>query len=256
VIQVFCDQHLGQESRGRDTLVDDLRRNRRLDQPLAATADPFATDMALDFEHPWGVIELFTDILADSFELAAAIALCVLGLVADFPTRELHRQRHAARLYFGYPRRFGLQRFDLKANGLQIRIDALIQQRALHGIELLTSPSIAPALEGGHLVRELLDLQLLVFDLFVAARQLRITFTELSIALGQLREQRRAQITQLLCVHLRQLALQLHGSDAGIFSVSSKHLQLPFFLTTHGSSCAHPAVPTAVPPPAPAAARE
>jgi hypothetical protein len=53
-----------------DTFIDDVRGNRSLDQPLTTPADPFAADVALDFEHPRGVIELLTYILADALELS------------------------------------------------------------------------------------------------------------------------------------------------------------------------------------------
>jgi len=46
-------------------------------------------------------------------------------------------------------------------------------------------------------VRELVDLQLFGFSFFVAA--------------GKLREKRRAQITQFLCVHLSEFARQLQA---------------------------------------------
>src|SRR5262245_12046804 len=220
MVQVFRDEHLGQEPRGRDTFIDDMRGNRSLDQSLAAPADPFAADVTLDFEHPRGVIEFLTHILADALELTAAVALRGLRLVTDLPVRQLRRQLPAARLGFGLRGRLSPERFDLKADGLQIRIDALIEQGALHGIELLAAPRIAPAFNEGHFVRELIDLQLLALELLVAAGKLRgtraklgIEFTELSVALselslslGQLCDERGGQITQLLCVHLRPLA--------------------------------------------------
>jgi len=58
-------------------------------------------------------------------------------------------------------------------------------------------------------VRELVDLQLLGFDLFVAA--------------GELGKERRGQISQLCCVHFIELARQLHGLDAAIFAAISTY---------------------------------
>jgi hypothetical protein len=46
--------------------------------------------------------------------------------------------------------------------------------------------AIAPALEGCHLMRELIDLQLLSFEFFVAAGELRCPCTELGIAFTDL----------------------------------------------------------------------
>lgn len=37
--------HMGQQTCGRDTFIDDLRRHRRLDQCFAVTAGPFATHL-------------------------------------------------------------------------------------------------------------------------------------------------------------------------------------------------------------------
>ena len=135
---------------------------RRLDQPLAAPADPLAADMPLDLEHVRDVIELLAHILADALQAAAAAALSMFGLVADLPARERCRQCHPAGLRFWRRGGLFLERFDLQANGLDIRIDALIQEGALHDIELLAVPTIAPALQGRHLVRQLIDLQLCV----------------------------------------------------------------------------------------------
>jgi len=42
---------MGEQAGGWDTFVDDLLRNRCLDQRFALTADPLATDMTLDAEH-------------------------------------------------------------------------------------------------------------------------------------------------------------------------------------------------------------
>src|SRR5262245_5444314 len=108
MVQVFRDEHLGQEPRGRDTFIDDMRGNRSLDQSLAAPADPFAADVTLDFEHPRGVIEFLTHILADALELTAAVALRGLRLVTDLPVRQLRRQLQAARLCFGRRGRLSL----------------------------------------------------------------------------------------------------------------------------------------------------
>jgi hypothetical protein len=82
--------------------------------------------------------------------------------------------------------RLFLKRFDLQTDRLDIRIDALIQERALYDIELLAVPAIAPALQRRHLVHQLIDLQLLVYEFFGAAGKLRGPCAGFSIALGQL----------------------------------------------------------------------
>src|ERR1700749_444869 len=104
-----------------------MGRHRRLDQSLTAAADPLTADMALDLEHAGGVIKFLAHILADALELAAAAALSVLGFVSDFLPREGRRKRHTAWLC---PRRrhLLLQRFDFETDGLDVGIDAFIQQ--------------------------------------------------------------------------------------------------------------------------------
>ena len=60
-----------------------------MDQRFALAAGPFSTDMLLDCEHARCVIELFTDVLADTLKLAAARALGVFWLVTDHGARKL-----------------------------------------------------------------------------------------------------------------------------------------------------------------------
>ena len=86
-------------------------------------------------------------------------------------------------------------------------------------------PSEAVAPQGRHLVRQLVDLQLLVLELLIAigdglvatcdhcglSTEFSVLLADLRIAFGELGEQRRGQIPQLICVHLSQLARQLHG---------------------------------------------
>lgn len=69
---------------------------------------------------------------------------------------------------------------------------------------MLAVPAKAPTLQSRHLMRELVDLQLLALEFLVTAGKLRVT-------LGESRDQRRCQIAQFLCVHLSQLSWQLHG---------------------------------------------
>jgi len=76
--------HLREKARRRYAFVDDVGCYGGLDEPLAASADPFAADMPLDLEHARYVVELLADVLADALE-AAASALGLLGLVTDFP---------------------------------------------------------------------------------------------------------------------------------------------------------------------------
>src|SRR5580704_2073031 len=131
MIQVFRDQHLRKEPRGRNALVDDLRWHRRLDQRLASTTYPLAADVSLDLEHPWDVIELLAHILADALQAAAALALGIFGLVSDLAAREGSGQRHPTGLLFRRRGGLLLQSLDLKADRLDVRIDAFIEKRTL-----------------------------------------------------------------------------------------------------------------------------
>src|ERR1700722_12119676 len=154
MIQVLRDQRMHQQGDRRDALVDDVRRHWCLDQRLAATADPLAADMTLYRKHSWAVIELLADILADTLQTAAAAALGTLWLVRDVPPWEGCRQGYAPRLGLRRRRLSFPKRFELEADGLDIGVDALIQERALYDIELFATPAVLPALERRHLVCE------------------------------------------------------------------------------------------------------
>ena len=89
------DHDVGQQSGGRNALVDNVRGNRRLDQRFTVIADPHASDVAFDGEHARRVVEFFADILANTLECAAARAVDIVGFVMDQGTRELWWQCRA-----------------------------------------------------------------------------------------------------------------------------------------------------------------
>ncbi|MNO02130.1 hypothetical protein D3C81_2224430 [compost metagenome] len=60
------DHDVGQQPGSRDALVDDLRRNRRLDQRFAVIADPLAPHMAFNGKHAGRVVQLHADALTDT----------------------------------------------------------------------------------------------------------------------------------------------------------------------------------------------
>ena len=184
MIQVFPDQHLGEQPCGRDALVDDLCAARAPGSAARSAGIPICRGYGARPEHAGRVIELLAHILADALERSSRSCIGYPRARDALPGAGTRAgSRDATRLPL---RRWrdGLspKRLDLEADGLEIRIDALIQQRALHGIELLAAPRVAPALEDRHLVRELVDLQLLVLELFIAASQLRFMCAELGIA--------------------------------------------------------------------------
>ncbi|MNP67714.1 hypothetical protein D3C76_1635750 [compost metagenome] len=85
------DHDVGQQPSSRDALVDDLRRNRCLNQRFAVIADPFATNMALDGKYAGRVVQLFADVLTDALEGAAAWAVSVVRFVVDQRAWKLSR---------------------------------------------------------------------------------------------------------------------------------------------------------------------
>jgi hypothetical protein len=163
VIGVLGYQHLRQQSRGGQPLVDDVRRHRRLHQGLARRAHPFAADVPLDGEDAGGVVELLGDVLADALQLAAAAADGRGRLVTDLAARQVRRQRLALRLFLRTrARRGGLFALDLAAQGLEILVDRLLQQALLLAGEGFALRSEHQPPEHRHLVGELLDDGLLV----------------------------------------------------------------------------------------------
>ena len=72
MVRKLGDHDVGQQPSGRDALIDDLRRNRRLDKYFTVIADPFATHMTLNCEHAGRVVQLLADVFGDTLECAAA----------------------------------------------------------------------------------------------------------------------------------------------------------------------------------------
>src|ERR1700683_2170784 len=128
------------------SLVDDVRRHGRLDQPLATATDPLAADVPLHLKDARRVVELLAHILADALETTSAAALGILRLVTYLPAREDCRERHTARLFLRRRRRLLFQGFEFETDCFDIRIDALIEERALHGVHLLATPIEVPTL--------------------------------------------------------------------------------------------------------------
>lgn len=77
------DHDVNKQPSGRDALINDLHRNRRLDQCFTVITDPLATDMAFDGKYAGRVVQLFADIFTDALECAAALAVSIVRLVMD-----------------------------------------------------------------------------------------------------------------------------------------------------------------------------
>lgn len=97
VIQELGRQHLGQQTRGWDALVDHVRRHCGLYERLTVPARPFATHVALHREHAALVVRLLGHDLADALHLAAADAHGARRLMVHVAPRQLRRHRFAFR---------------------------------------------------------------------------------------------------------------------------------------------------------------
>ena len=75
---------------------------------------------------------------------------------------------------------------EFQLDGRDVGIDGFIEQAGLRRIELFTAPAKLPALKDCHLVRELVDLGLAVFDLAVLAGDGLVTLDYLHVTLGDL----------------------------------------------------------------------
>jgi hypothetical protein len=98
VIGVFADQYLSEQVGGRNPLVDDVGRHRRLHDRLTGLAGPLAADMALYTELTRLVIQLLADVFADARQLTPTLTGRRLGIVVDLRTGQLRWQRLASRL--------------------------------------------------------------------------------------------------------------------------------------------------------------
>jgi len=166
VVQVLGHQHLGQEIRGGQALVDDVRRHRRLDEPLTALAHPLAADVSFHREHARLVVQLLGHVFADALHWGATAAGGVLGLVVDLAARQVRWQPLALRYLLvacGLGR--GLHALDLSGHRRQVAVQRLFQQALLFGAIGLALGGELQSLEDGVLVRELVDDGLLERDL-------------------------------------------------------------------------------------------
>ena len=84
VVAILADQHVRQQPRGGDPLVDDARRHRRLLDAFAVRAGPDATLVVLDEEGTRDVTQFPALVIAHVFERAATGAAPVGRIVTDF----------------------------------------------------------------------------------------------------------------------------------------------------------------------------
>lgn len=201
MVAVFGNQHLRQQPGGRDILVDDVRRDRCLDQGPAVPTGPLAADMPLDCEHAWRIVQLLADVFAHALPLATALARGVFRLVMDVRTRQFRWQGHTLRLL---PRLSGtrgrLKLFELGFQCRQVCIDRLVEQAHLFGIKLLAAFAELQALEHGEFVRQLIDT--------------RLTVVQFTLRLADLGHQLSGQCAQLLRAKGIEVGGQIHTAQS------------------------------------------
>jgi hypothetical protein len=85
VVVELGHHHLGQQTGGRDALVDHLRRHGGSSNALAARAGVFAADVAQHEELGWYAVQLLADLFADALQglTAGAVGLGDLVVVLD-----------------------------------------------------------------------------------------------------------------------------------------------------------------------------
>ena len=171
--------------------------------------------MALDVEHARGVVELLGHVLADAFHRAAAGAGGVLGLVPDLGPRQGGWQRGALRdVLDRCPGLSLLECLQLQTDGLEVGLDGLLEQVALLAVELFAAGRELPAFEDRHLVREMVDLELLAGVVLTGVGKLAPGAAELVAGVGDLADQLGGELTQFICVHPGQLIGRVHGQGA------------------------------------------
>jgi len=136
-----------------------VRLDRRLLNALVLGAGPLASDVALDAEGAWHVVQLLGHVLAHAFHLAPTRASGGRGFVADLAARRVRRQMQAlGLLLLGGGRCLRLcQRGDLACHGRHVRFNLVFEQALLLGAESFGLGRELHALEQRVLVGELVE---------------------------------------------------------------------------------------------------
>ena len=213
VVAILADQHVRQQPRGGDPLVDDARRHRGLFDAFAVRAGPDATLVVLDEEGTRDVTQFLALVIAHVFERAATGAAPVGRIVTDFGVWQPRWQGLPFGLATGLLFFAGCRSGELCLDRGQILVDGLFEQQSLDAGELLALFAEADATQ----VRQL-DLELLVLDrgeadFFVAPSQFPLLLFENLLLLAQivrlllqLLHQRGGELTQLLRIHVRDVS--------------------------------------------------
>jgi hypothetical protein len=174
VVGVLGHEHLSEQSRGGDALVDDVRRHGCLHDGLAAGAGPLAAHMALHGEHAGLVVQLLRHVFPDALHRAAAGARGGLGLVADLAARQVGRERQPLGLLALRRRRARCEQVEFAGDRFEVGFERVFEQALLLALEGLAGGSELHPLEHGVLVRELVDGGLLVGEVALVALELLV----------------------------------------------------------------------------------
>jgi hypothetical protein len=104
MVTVFRDQHVGKQSRTRQSPVDGPCRSRRLDDALASCAGELGPHMTNHLGACGDAFQLFGNVFAELAQRSAAIgAAVVCGKMSDHFPRKIFGQRlaHRARTALG-----------------------------------------------------------------------------------------------------------------------------------------------------------
>ena len=96
MVGILADQHMGQQTRPRAATLDGPRRQRGLNEALAAGASQPGPDDAVHDEAPRHILQIFSNILPDPAQAAAAICAGIrTGAEFDLHRRDMIRDRAA-----------------------------------------------------------------------------------------------------------------------------------------------------------------
>lgn len=142
VVAVFAHCHPGEQARRSHAAVDDGRRHRRRNHPLARAASVLGADVAVHEEACRFHVELLADVFADQRQaLATGVALTGLRFMPVLDPFEFRRQRLTARAAALALTRRPIDRIvrrrQLGQDRGQIGIDGLLEQFALFAAERL-----------------------------------------------------------------------------------------------------------------------
>ncbi len=180
MVHEVADQGVRNETGGRHSALDDLRRCCLLHQALAAAARPFAVDVTVHEELCRDDVQALADVFADTRHGATARRVRAVGarrFVVMFFAPQVFGQRAATRFGFAVVTRAGWRRSSapgLVELGLQTGLilnQRFFEEPTLFGAHCLGLGAELPGLQLGELEGDLLNLGVLELELAVLAAQ-------------------------------------------------------------------------------------